>query len=318
MELPTNTDELQHHGVKGQKWGKRRYQRKDGSLTPAGKKRYDKEMNKLKLEKKKLVNESRTKKKLDKLNQMKSDVDALKKKSKGEDIDDAKETPEAKRARLLKSTDAKELYENKDLLTTNELNERINRIDTEARLKSKISEEHAKTGIEYINEKMRKGSDTINNATNLYKKVDDAYATVAKSAIGKMVAKELGLELEPPKKEFNLDDFWKNRNKKSNQEIQDAKQRVLNEKIIETEYERRRKAADEERRLKEARKQVDDYYEKLMKERNNPTTYSKKGKDVIDSRWERTSINDVDRTHRNQLLLGQTYIAGLLEDPNRR
>ena len=33
-------DCLIHHGVKGQKWGVRRYQNKDGSLTPAGKKRY--------------------------------------------------------------------------------------------------------------------------------------------------------------------------------------------------------------------------------------------------------------------------------------
>lgn len=31
--------EIYHHGIKGQKWGVRRYQNKDGSLTPAGKKR---------------------------------------------------------------------------------------------------------------------------------------------------------------------------------------------------------------------------------------------------------------------------------------
>lgn len=31
---------IYHHGVKGQKWGVRRYQNEDGSLTPAGKKRY--------------------------------------------------------------------------------------------------------------------------------------------------------------------------------------------------------------------------------------------------------------------------------------
>ena len=33
-------DELYHHGVKGQKWGVRRYQNPDGSLTPEGIQRY--------------------------------------------------------------------------------------------------------------------------------------------------------------------------------------------------------------------------------------------------------------------------------------
>lgn len=37
---------LAHHGVKGMKWGVRRYQNKDGSLTPAGKKRASKEYKK--------------------------------------------------------------------------------------------------------------------------------------------------------------------------------------------------------------------------------------------------------------------------------
>lgn len=35
---------LTHAGIKGMKWGVRRYQNKDGSLTPAGKKRYDRDV----------------------------------------------------------------------------------------------------------------------------------------------------------------------------------------------------------------------------------------------------------------------------------
>ena len=41
--MSRQNNELYHFGIKGQKWGIRRYQNKDGSLTPAGRKRVSKE-----------------------------------------------------------------------------------------------------------------------------------------------------------------------------------------------------------------------------------------------------------------------------------
>ncbi len=72
----TPDGELYHHGTKGMKWGIRRYQNKDGSLTPAGKKRYAKEEADLKAREKAIKGREKAAARKAKLDAKKAELDA--------------------------------------------------------------------------------------------------------------------------------------------------------------------------------------------------------------------------------------------------
>lgn len=301
MEDNIHENELQHWGIKGMRWGVRRYQNSDGSLTPAGQKRYNKEVEKLKKEtakvkaaEKEAANRKKVQSKFDKLEAKKQELEERKKALKGDkdkkDDEHPKETIEQKRERLLKSSDPKEIYEGKDALTYQELNDRVNRIDLETRLQNKIPKEEGKNGVL---DRMDSVENAINKATNLYKSIDSAYSTVANSAIGKTLAKSLGIETKT--KEFNLADFVKNRNKKSTQDIMDVKKRLQAEQYIVDEYNKR---VNKEK----AQKQVDEYNKRWQKGKSDDyvggqksSTYNKSGDDIVDNK---TATGKASKTTR--------------------
>lgn len=167
-------NELQHHGILGMKWGVRRFQNKDGSLTQKGAKRY------------------------------------------GDGDQSEEETLEARRARVLNSTSAKEIYDNRSILTTAEINERLNRIDTEKRL-ANVAESSKKSGSEYIDKALKIG-----------KKANEVYE-FTNSPLMKAIKKQITGEKTEP---FNLSEVWKNRNNLTYEELNQAAKRVANEKIL--------------------------------------------------------------------------------------
>lgn len=85
-----NNNELYHWGIRGQKWGLRKYQNPDGTLTPEGKIRYGKS------HKKQLT----------------------------------KEAIEKKKAAILRADSPKLVYKHSNLFTTEELKEVYKRLDT--------------------------------------------------------------------------------------------------------------------------------------------------------------------------------------------
>jgi hypothetical protein len=133
--------ELFHHGVVGMKWGIRRYQNRDGTLTAAGKKRYNKELEKLKAEEKVLKNKQATKAKIERLEAMKKANEDRKKALNGET---SKEDNKA--AKKSDSKPKRPVDEMNDL----ELKKVVTRLNLEERY-DQLNPEKVSTGKKFIN-----------------------------------------------------------------------------------------------------------------------------------------------------------------------
>ena len=161
-------DELTHHGILGQKWGVRRYQYKDGSLTPAGRKRYkiDSEGN--------LVEKTKKERKAEAKQARKEKAEEAKRIR----LEREQESNEKKKERLLKSRDIAQIYDNRDIFTTQELQEIYNRYNMERNISNLVPKEK-ETSYSEIVDRLAKN---INSTKNLVDAGTNAYNSFAKIA----------------------------------------------------------------------------------------------------------------------------------------
>lgn len=157
MELVSYNEmynELLHSGIKGMKWGVRRYQNPDGTLTTAGKMRYNKEMAKLRKEEKVLKNREATAAKLKKLEDKKNEIAAKKAeldgngKAKKSDTDDGDSKSITSRLSRHKEKKVSEM-------TNEEIQAKIDRINLEKKYKALVDELEGKSNNSDSNSKTK-------------------------------------------------------------------------------------------------------------------------------------------------------------------
>jgi hypothetical protein len=110
---PEENESLSHHGVNGMHWGVRRYQNKDGSLTPEGRRHWG-------------IGDK-----------IKSAKAAIEKKQKAKKMAALRK----KKSEILARGDVDEILENKKLFTTNELDKAIGRSQRISMLKAMTPEQ---------------------------------------------------------------------------------------------------------------------------------------------------------------------------------
>lgn len=264
-----NTEDLYHWGIKGMKWGVRRYQNKDGSLTDAGGKRY----NGKDYEPRKSIGQ--------KIKDYKTSVKRKKnlKKAREARVEKKKQEAEQKAAAEKRKKDIESGKISAKNMTSEELNERINKLNLEVKYKNLMAE--TRPDAKFV----AKGKEFINDMwdKSIKPAVTEASKDLFKDVLLKEGKKALGLDKKDKSLE-TLANEWK-----SKETIAKAKKTVYeNERQLRNAMENDRRARETE---ENARRQVDEYNNRLREQNENSGRYHQRGRDVVDNRTETGTSN---------------------------
>lgn len=294
--------ELYHHGVKGQKWGVRRYQKKDGSLTSLGKIKY------------------RTDK------DFKRSYDRNEALKKARQAKAEKRQHEAERAQVVRSGSASELLKYKGELSPQEMNAAWQRIQWENGMKQ-IADKEVSAG----KSKADKVVDTIGDLTDKSQKVIKAYNTVANinNALNpNMIMPKIDTDITKGNRKDYLDNRAERKKRKEEQLKQEQEAQAERDKEAQREKERKKaeKQAkrEAERNAQEGNKTYSGTVEGEGTSRysggsKGPTYDAQEGRDYwyANSSFQNTPTSNLPTVYESS---GRDYVNNtyFLEDRNER
>lgn len=212
-------DFLAHHGIKGQKWGVRRFQNSDGSLTPEGEKRYGTKEERMRAREKSKEDRARSK-------ELKSSLKSAKKTYKQQKL----------KEKLLEENNIAKIYKNRKLFTDDELSQAIKRASLYNQMKS-MNKSSVDKAVNFIN----KSTNVVNaglNAFSAYNRV----AGITNALSGKNTLPNFDPEVrkaasallkEKKLREVPYDEVLKNLDKYSTKDLEAISKRSAYVKVLE-------------------------------------------------------------------------------------